>query len=248
VPKINSKALLLFALFVALLVGSGLALYYTGLWGVLTDHERLVSFVREHDTENTTLIFVALQVAQVLVAPIPGEVTGFAGGVLFGPLRGVAYSTIGLSLGSWLAFTIARLLGRPLVERLVSRDIMNRYDYVMGHRGLLVAFLLFLLPGFPKDYLCYLLGLGHMRLWHFLAISTVGRLFGTVLITFAGAYFQARRYMELSVVVGLSLLLILFIMVYRKRIDDWLRRMHITHRHEEEMKKKRDAKRSRADS
>lgn len=237
-PKLNSKALLLFALFVALPLALGLILYYAGLWSVLTSHERLVEYIREHE-RNAILIFIALQVAQVLAAPIPGEVTGFAGGVLFGPLWGTLYSTIGLSLGSWIAFLIARLLGRPLVERLVSKSIMQRYDYVMGHRGLLVAFLLFLLPGFPKDYLCYILGLGHMRMWHFLAVSIVGRLFGTLMLSYAGAYFQTGQYRELSILVGLSLLVVLFAMVYRKRIDDWLRRMHVTHRHEQEAKEKK---------
>lgn len=240
--KFNSKSILLFSLLVALVAGLILVMAYSGLWEILTSRERLVAFIEEHRT-NASLIFIGLQIAQVIAAPLPGEITGFAGGVLFGPFWGVIYSTIGLSIGSWIAFTLARLLGRPLVEKLVSDDVMKRYDYVMGHRGLLLAFLLFLLPGFPKDYLCYLLGLGHMRLWHFLAISIAGRLFGTVLITFAGAYFEAGRYEALSVVVGISLILILVIMVYRKRLDDWLRRMHITHRHEQEQARKKEGPR-----
>lgn len=241
-PNYNSKSILLFSLLVSLVVGLGAVMVVTGLWDILTSRDRLVAYIGEHRT-HASLIFIALQIAQVIAAPLPGEITGFAGGILFGPFWGVLYSTVGLSIGSWLAFTLARLLGRPLVEKLVSNDVMKRYDYVMGHRGLLLAFLLFLLPGFPKDYLCYLLGLGHMRLWHFLAISITGRLFGTVLLTFAGAYFEAGRYEALSVVAGIGLILALVIMVYRKRLDDWLRRLHITHRHEQEQKQKRDDRR-----
>jgi uncharacterized membrane protein YdjX (TVP38/TMEM64 family) len=80
------------------------------------------------------------------------------------------------------AFGLARLAGRPLVEKLVSPETIKRYDYVMKHKGLFLAFLLFLIPGFPKDYMCYLLGLGHMGQRDFLIVSTTGRLLGTVLL------------------------------------------------------------------
>ena len=88
----------------------------------------------------------------MVAAPVPGEVTGFVGGMLFGTASGILYSTIGLTLGSWLAFVLARLAGRPLVEMVVKAETIKRYDYVMKHKGLFLAFLLFLIPGFPKDY------------------------------------------------------------------------------------------------
>ncbi len=91
-----------------------------------------------------------------MAAPIPGEVTGFVGGIVFGTFWGIVYSTIGLTIGSFLAFILARRVGRPLVDKLVNPEIIKRYDYVMKHKGMFLAFLMFLMPGFPKDYLCYL--------------------------------------------------------------------------------------------
>ena len=64
----------------------------------------------------------------------------------------------------------------------MSRETIDRYDYVMKHKGLLLAFLMFLIPGFPKDILCYILGLGHMNQRDFLLVSATGRLLGTVLL------------------------------------------------------------------
>lgn len=104
--------------------------------------------------------FIFLQVVQVVAAPIPGEVTGLLGGYLYGSLLGVILSTIGLTIGSYIAFALARTFGRPFVDRLVDRKTMSRFDYLLHHKGAFLVFLLFLIRGFPKDYLCYILGLG----------------------------------------------------------------------------------------
>lgn len=214
----NRKTLLLLVVLVAFFAGLGGLLYITGLLDLFLDRERLYAFIDEHHS-YAALIFIVMQAIQVVAAPLPGEVTGFVGGVLFGSYWGVLYSTIGLTLGSWLAFMLARWLGRPLVERLVDRETIRRYDYVMRHKGMFLAFLLFLIPGFPKDYLCYLLGLGHMSQRNFLMVSIPGRLLGTILLTLGGSYFRDSRWLAFFVVVGLGLLVVLLAMVYRERIE-----------------------------
>jgi uncharacterized membrane protein YdjX (TVP38/TMEM64 family) len=97
------------------------------------------------------------------LAPIPGEVTGIIGGYLFEPILGTLYSTIGLTVGSWLAFSFAKAFGEPFVEKVVKTETLNKFDVFLEHNGGLVIFFLFLIPGFPKDYLCYILGLSKMR-------------------------------------------------------------------------------------
>ncbi len=222
--KPDKKTVLLLLLLVGVILGGAYLMYATGMIDLLTSKNRLLQFIKENRTHAAT-IFIGLQIAQVVAAPVPGEVTGFVGGILFGPVWGVVYSTIGLTIGSWIAFMLARLLGRPLVERLVSAETIQRYDYVMRHKGLLLAFLMFLIPGFPKDFLCYLLGLGHMRQRDFLLVSASGRLLGTVLLTMGGTYFRDAHYGALFTVVGLSLAVILLVMIYRDRIEQTLRRM-----------------------
>jgi uncharacterized membrane protein YdjX (TVP38/TMEM64 family) len=199
-------------------------LFPLGLIRYFTDQRFLMHFITEHRA-YAALIFIGLQALQVVAAPVPGEVTGFVGGMLFGAVTGVIYSTIGLTLGSWLAFVIARIAGRPFVERVVSPDTIKRYDYIMKHKGLFLAFLLFLIPGFPKDYLCYLLGLGHMGQRDFLMVSTSGRLLGTVLLTVEGSLFRDKRYGAFFTILGISILLILLTMIYRETIERWFRRL-----------------------
>ena len=222
--KPDKKTIFLILLAGAVIAGMVYVLYATGLIDLLTNKNRLLQFIKENRTHAAT-IFIGLQVVQVVAAPLPGEVTGFVGGILFGPVCGVVYSTIGLTIGSWLAFMLARLLGRPIVERFASRETIERYDYVMKHKGLLLAFLMFLIPGFPKDILCYVLGLGHMQQRDFLIVSASGRLLGTVLLTVGGTFFRDARYGALFTVVGISLAIILLVMIYRDRIELVLRRM-----------------------
>ncbi len=134
----------------------------------------------------SVVVFILLQILQVILAPIPGEVTGFIGGFLYGPVLGTVYSTIGLTIGSWLAFGLAHWFGLPLVERFVRPSLIQRYDKFMARQGTVVAFFLFLIPGFPKDSLCYILGLSHMKAGPFLVVSTVGRLVGTIGLSISG--------------------------------------------------------------
>jgi uncharacterized membrane protein YdjX (TVP38/TMEM64 family) len=222
--KPDKKTVLLILLAVAVIGAMAYALYVTGMFDLLTDKKRLLQFIKENNRHAATL-FIGLQIVQVVAAPLPGEVTGFVGGILFGPMWGVVYSTIGLTIGSWIAFMLARLLGRPIVERLASRELIERYDYVMKHKGLLLAFLMFLIPGFPKDILCYILGLGHMNQRDFLLVSATGRLLGTVLLTMGGTFFRDEHYAALFTIVGVSLLIILLAMMYHDRLEHMLRRI-----------------------
>ena len=67
-------------------------------------------------------MFIGIQIAQVIAAPVPGEATGFIGGYIFGTLTGFIYSTIGLTIGSLINFGIGRLLGERFVRRLISNE------------------------------------------------------------------------------------------------------------------------------
>lgn len=217
-------------------------LYANGFIEYFTDRRRLLNLINAHRA-YAALIFIGLQALQVVVAPVPGEVSGFVGGVFFGTARGVLYSTVGLTLGSWMAFMLARFAGRPLVELVVKTETIKRYDYVMKHKGMFLAFLMFLIPGFPKDILCYLLGLGHMGQRDFLVVSTSGRLLGTVLLTLGGAFFRHRRYGALFTLAGVCIFIILLAMIYRETIERWFRSMRaaqlIKHRARSRAKKDR---------
>jgi uncharacterized membrane protein YdjX (TVP38/TMEM64 family) len=220
--KLDQKTAVNLVIFILVFCGILYLLYVFGWLDLFLSKQRLLQFIEEHRT-NAVLLFIGLQALQVVFAPIPGEVSGFVGGILFGTFWGIVYSTIGLTLGSWIAFSLAKLVGRPLVEAVVSQETIQRYDYVMKHKGLFLAFLLFIIPGFPKDFLCYLLGLGHMGHGAFLLVSTLGRLLGTTMLTLGGSFFRAKQYAALFMLVGIAIFLVLLTMIYRKSLERWFR-------------------------
>ena len=155
------------------------------------------------------VVFVALQALQVIVAPIPGpgEITGFVAGFLFGHVQGAILSTLGLTLGSLTAFSIARLFGVPLVEKVVKKEYRDGFHEFVASKGLYLVFALFLIPGFPKDPLCYLLGLTGMGFVPFILINIAGRLPGTLILTWQGAAVSHQHYWTFFLLLAGSLLL-----------------------------------------
>jgi uncharacterized membrane protein YdjX (TVP38/TMEM64 family) len=164
-----------------------------------------------------------LQIVQVIAAPIPGELTGFIGGYIYGSFWGTIYSTIGLTLGSWLAFMLARFFGEPLLEKMVKKEVFEKFDTFMEHKGILVSFLLFLIPGFPKDYLCYIMGVSRIPTLTFIIVSTVGRFFGTMMLSISGNIAHNEQYMLLAVVAVAAVIVLVLACRYHDKILEVLK-------------------------
>jgi uncharacterized membrane protein YdjX (TVP38/TMEM64 family) len=139
------------------------------------------------------------------------------GGYVYGVLFGFLFSSLGLTLGSWVAFEITDILGRPFIERFVRKNILDKFSFLSTNTGAAICFLLFLLPGFPKDILCYVLGLSGMRLGIFLIVSTLGRMPGTYLLTIQGASIRNRHYFAAVLIAIISAVLIFLGYQYKDR-------------------------------
>lgn len=207
------------------MLGGVAVLYKLGMFHFFMDRERMKSFLDSLGPASFAG-FIFLQSLQVVAAPVPGEVTGFIGGYLYGPALGVMLSTIGLTFGSWVAFSLSRIFGRPFVDKFVKKETMDKYDYLLHHKGAFLVFLLFLIPGMPKDLLCYILGLGHLTTREFMVISTVGRFGGTVLLTLGGDFIRRREYYNFSLLLGVAIVVIFFSMVYRERLEVVFHKLH----------------------
>jgi len=171
------------------------------------------------------IVYILVQVSQVVVAPIPGGAIEFLGGYLFGAKAGFIYSMIGSILGSLLAFVLARVFERLAVEKFVSVKTRKKFDYLIGHEGVILSFLLFLIPGFPKDALCYLLGLTPMHLGIFLIISTIGRIPGTLMACLQGGKAFEHQYVTLLILLGVSTLVILVFYIYHDEIHHFIKKL-----------------------
>jgi uncharacterized membrane protein YdjX (TVP38/TMEM64 family) len=205
--------------------------YNTQLWHeaiklyyILQNHHRLKGVILSYGPYSP-LAFILVQVAQVVVAPIPGGAIEFLGGYIFGVKAGFFYSMVGLLLGSWLAFSLARIFEKWALEKFVSEEIRKKFDYLIGREGVILGFLLFLIPGFPKDALCYILGLTPMHLGIFLIISTIGRIPGTLMANLQGAKAFDHQYKLFLILLGISVLIILVFYIYHEEIHQSIKKM-----------------------
>lgn len=152
------------------------------------------------------LVFILMQAAQVLIAPIPGQIIGLIGGYLFGPFLGLIYTITGATIGFTAVFYLTRKLGRPFVERFVSKKILGKFDHLTEEKGVLVFFLIFLLPAFPDDLISFIAGLTTIRIRTLVLISIAGRLPGYAVLSFTG---NGLAYENLNPVIATGILMVM---------------------------------------
>lgn len=141
------------------------------------------------------LVFTGLQMLQVIVAVLPGEFIQFAGGYIYGPWLGTLYSIIGIILGSIIVFFIARLLGYPVVKLLVSPKQLEKFNFMINsEKSEIAMFILFLIPGLPKDILTYIAGITPVKPLKFFIIITIGRLPALLASSYIGYNAQKGNY------------------------------------------------------
>jgi uncharacterized membrane protein YdjX (TVP38/TMEM64 family) len=169
------------------------------------------------------LVFIAIQAMQVIVSPIPGEITGPVGGALFGTGLGLFYSSIGLTIGTLCCFWVGRKWGEPLVRPWLSEHHWNRMNFILEAEGAIICFILYLVPGFPKDIVSYLFGISPMPFWLFAVVSTVARIPGTWVSSYFGANVAEHRYIYALAFMAVVIALCLPLYYYRHRI---IKRFH----------------------
>ena len=169
------------------------------------------------------IVFIAIQALQVIISPIPGEITGPVGGALFGTWLGLFYSTIGLTLGTLFCFWVGRRWGEPLVRPWLSEHNWNRMTFVIEAEGVIICFIIYLVPGFPKDITSYLFGISPMPFWIFAVVSTVARIPGTWVSSYFGAHVAEQQYLYAIAFLAVVVALCLPLYYYRER---FIKRFH----------------------
>lgn len=160
-------------------------LFRTGFFASAGSLEEMRAYI-ERFSPFSYMIYFVVQLASVIVAPIPSNVTSLAGAALFGTLPTFLLTYGAVTLGATLVFQLARVLGRPFVERFVSRRDMDKYMQVIERKQDIFFTMAFLLPGFPDDILCFLAGLTDMPFKRFLILVLVFRPWGLLVACAVG--------------------------------------------------------------
>ena len=168
---------------------------------------------------GSRLVFVAMVVIQVIVALIPGEPLELAGGYAFGWFEGTVWSMVGIVLGSALVFGLVRRFGVKLVEVFFSAEKIREVAFLKNPKKTkVIAFILMLIPGTPKDFLSYFAGLTKLTLKEWLTIVTVARIPSLITSTISGGAAGSENYILAAVMMALALVISGIGVVYYRRI------------------------------
>ena len=161
-----------------------------------SDPEQFKTFIEGYGWKGW-LVALGIQVLQVVISLIPGEVVEVGMGYAFGWLGGTVLCLIGVGLASALVFLLVKRWGVRLVELFISRDKIDQLHFINSEQRLKrTVFLLFFIPGTPKDLFTYFIGLTRIKLHEFLAISLIARIPTVVSSTIGGNLIQDKSYLE----------------------------------------------------
>lgn len=134
------------------------------------------------------LIVLGIQIIQVVIAFIPGEPVEILSGALYGTVGGLAICLIGCIVASTLIFALSARYGKRLLYFLFSKEAVHSWKWLQDSRKAdMVTFILFFIPGTPKDMLTYVIGITEMSMFKFISISTLARIPSVLSSTMIGS-------------------------------------------------------------
>lgn len=185
----------------------------------------LVEAIRESGPIGVLILF-AMQVLQVVVAFIPGEVVQVSAGILYGPFLGSVIVLAGAFCSTLVVYYMVRKLGAPLVSKMVSSKWQQKLGFVTDSPKLsLVVFILFLIPGLPKDIITYVVALTAIRPIKFFVLSTVARAPGVILSSMAGHMIAEDSWIKLAIIVAVILVVVAIVVFNRDKLFKHLNRL-----------------------
>lgn len=183
-------------------------------------------------------ILLGLQLLQIVVAFIPGEVVQVAAGMLYGPFFGSLIILLGCVVSSAIIYKLVHSLGAPFVRSMVSEEHMVKfYEFERSGKLNLIVFILFVIPGMPKDVFTYLVPLTSMRMRTFLLITTVARIPGVIISTYAAAGLAEGDITTSLIIFGVAAVLMVLGIVFRERIMGFFSAQKTYHHMDEERKR-----------
>jgi len=162
-------------------------------------------------------IYTLFYALQIVVAPVPGAGMSYTAGFLFGPIPAAVYSMVGILIGSAIAFTAARRLGWPLIEKIAPASWLERWRNLSAVNSSATWFLLMLAP--TADVFYFIAGLTKLSFRRFMLIVVIGRTPGILLSSYVGANVETFGVQWIGILIGAMLLLALAGNWLRQRIE-----------------------------
>lgn len=211
----------LFLLVIICLAIVMISLYFLKTSGFLSKIDSIDKF-REYINSYgnyAIVLFLLIQFLQVVVLPIPAFITVGAGVLLFGALKGAILSSIGIILGSIVAFIIGRVFGFKVAKWLVGEDNLNKGLKAIKGKDKVILTFMFIFPFFPDDILCFVAGITTMSTTFFVVMIIITR----IISIFASSYSMNNSIIPYNTwwgillwIIFIAVTLFLMIMLYKK--------------------------------
>lgn len=176
----------------------------------------LLSYIKAH-SGTASLIIIAMQAIQVIVCVLPGQPIQFASSYTFGIFRAFLLSIIGAVIGVTISFYTSRILGRDAMHMIFGEEKISSYQNKLNSaRGIMIVFLIYFIPGIPKDLVSYAAGVSEMRFRPFLIASTIGRCPGMLGSLCLGHFVNTKNYIAIAVLGIITVITLVICFVKRK--------------------------------
>lgn len=213
-------------LFLIIMAAIFYALCAGGLLGKINSVESLREYI-QNAGKMAAIIYILFSFLQVTLLPVPGSVTVAAGVAMFGPLKCSIYSFIGIVLGSFLAFFIGRLVGYKAVSWIVGKDSLDKWLKKLKGKDYLILSLMFLLPMFPDDILCFVAGLSSMTWAYYSIMIVITRAISVLYTAYSFELIPFTTWWGLIIwagIVGLIIISFYVVFKYSDEIDKFIKR------------------------
>lgn len=216
--KKHRKLLLLVFLFLCAM-GFLCFLLYQPFMDVLANIHGIKRVVHSH-TVSGRVIMILLMVLQVIFVFIPGEVIEIMAGVLYGPWEGLILCLLGVCIGSYIIYVLIKKFGVSFVEHFVGKEELDELHFLQNHTYIpFLLFVIYLIPGTPKDIITYAIPFTSLRFSHFLCITTFARIPSILTSTICGNALGLKQYgLSIGVFIVTSFVSLAGLFLYKRYI------------------------------
>ena len=177
---------------------------------------------------QSILIYMGLQILQIVICILPGQALQFAAGYLFHFWLGFALTMSGAFLGTIITYYLAKVLGHDAMHMIFGEEKINdMLRRINSKKGVAIVFLIYLIPGIPKDLCTYAAGLSEMKIKPFLILSLVGRAPGMAASLLVGQQVNIGGYMSAAIIAGAVVVVFILGVLFRKQLTNFLDRVYV---------------------
>lgn len=220
--KLHRIATLLYIV-VAVVIAFFILYYWLGFAKFFSNMENVKEWILGYGALSWIMFFV-IQLLQVIILPLPSQVTTIPGAIIFGGLKCFLISSVAIIIGSLMCFGVGKIFGLKIAYKLGSKETVDKYRNLLFKRGRILLPIFFLFPFFPDDLICIISGTTSMTWGFFSIVCTLTRLIGVACTCFflSGELIPFSGWgIPVWIIIAIAMLiLVFFLLKYQDKFEE----------------------------